>query len=129
MAKSQQPTEPPYRVPVFVLTHHPRAPLAMKGGTVFHFVTDGIASALAQARAAAGDKDIRIGGGTATVRQFLQADLIDELHLAQSPVFLGQGENLFSGLDWAKLGYKIERVNGENAVHWVLGRETRSPMD
>lgn len=114
--------EPPYHVPVFVLTHHPRKPLEMKGGTVFHFVTDGIESALAQARKAAGGKDIRIGGGTATIRQYLQAGLIDELHLAQSPVFLGQGENLFSGLDWAKLGYSVERINGENATHFLLKR-------
>ncbi|MBL7850294.1 MAG: dihydrofolate reductase family protein, partial [Cyclobacteriaceae bacterium] len=114
--------EPPYHVPVFVLTHHPRKPLEMKGGTVFYFVTDGIESALAQAQKAAGGKDIRIGGGTATIRQYLQAGLIDELHLAQSPVLLGQGENLFSGLDCAKLGYSVERINGENATHFLLKR-------
>lgn len=112
--------EPPYHVPVFVLTHYPRKSLEMKGGTVFHFVTGGISEALDKARKAAGGKDIRLGGGVATVRQFLVAGYIDELHLAQSPVFLGQGENLFAGLDWAKLGYSIERISGENATHLVM---------
>ena len=90
---------PPYRVPVFVLTRHPREPLEMAGGTTFHFITDGIESALAQAKAAAGGKDIRLGGGVSSVRQYLQAGLIDEMHLAQAPVLLGRGENLFEGLD------------------------------
>ncbi|MBS1544694.1 MAG: dihydrofolate reductase [Bacteroidetes bacterium] len=111
---------PPYHVPVFVLTHYPRKSFEMKGGTVFHFVTGGIKSALDEAKKAAGGKDIRIGGGTSTVRQFLQAGYIDELHLALSPVLLGKGENLFAGLDWSSMGFSIERVNGEMATHYVL---------
>jgi dihydrofolate reductase len=114
---------PPYHVPVFVLTHHPRPPLEMEGGTVFHFVTDGIESALTQARAAARDQDIRIGGGAATVRQYLRAGLIDELHIAISPILLGRGEPLFEGIDLAALGYKVrEHVATEAAMHLVLGR-------
>src|SRR5690606_16618796 len=101
---------PPYHVPVFVLTNHPREPLVMKGGTVFHFVTDGIESALEQAKKAANGKDIRIGGGASTVRQFLTAGHIDEFHLAFSPVILGSGENLFHGIDLVALGYKSETV-------------------
>ncbi|HEX7917567.1 dihydrofolate reductase family protein [Rudaea sp.] len=113
--------EPPYHVPVFVLTHHARAPLAMKGGTVFHFVTDGIESALAQARAAAGDRDIRIGGGVATVREYLRTRQIDDLHLAVRPFLLGRGENLFAGLDLDALGYECEKsVAGERATHMYL---------
>ena len=115
--------EPPYHVPTFVLTHYPHAPIQMKGGTEFRFVTDGIHSALAQARAAAGDRDIRIGGGAATVRQFLQAGLIDELHLAVSPVLLGKGESLFQGLDLRALGYECTKhVAGERAMHVFIGR-------
>lgn len=114
---------PPYHVPVFVLTNHPREPLVMKGGTVFHFVTDGFESALEQAKKAANGKDIRIGGGASTVRQFLTAGHIDELHLAFSPVFLGSGENLFHGIDLVALGYKSETVQGERATH-VLLRKT-----
>lgn len=117
--------EPPYHVPVFVLTHHARAPLVMKGGTTFHFVTDGIESALAQARAAAGDQDVRIGGGMATIRQHLQARLIDELHLAMAPVLLGQGEPLLAGLDMAALGYRCEQVvAGEGATHILIQRSS-----
>jgi dihydrofolate reductase len=113
--------EPPYHVPVFVLTHHARAPIPMKGGTEFHFVTDGIESALRQAKAAAGDKDVRLGGGVSTVRQFLRARLIDELHLAVRPVLLGEGENLFAGLDWRALGYAcVETIAGERATHMIL---------
>ena len=113
--------EPPYHVPVFVLTHHGRASITMKGGTVFHFVTDGIESALRQAKAAAGDKDVRLGGGVSTVRQFLRAGLIDELHLAVRPVLLGEGENLFAGLDWHALGYTcVESIAGERAMHVIL---------
>jgi len=113
--------EPPYHVPVFVLTHHARAPLAMKGGTVFHFVTDGIESALAQARAVAGNRDIRLGGGVATVREYLRAGLIDDLHLAVRPLLLGRGENLFAGLDLNALGYDCEKsVAGERATHTYL---------
>jgi len=115
--------EPPYHVPVFVLTHHPRAPLAMTGGTTFHFVTDGIHAALAQARAAAGDRDVRLGGGVATVRQYLEAGLVDELHLALWPVLLGTGEPLFAGLDLHALGYACEQaVPGERATHLFLRR-------
>lgn len=115
--------EPPYHVPVFVLTHHTRAPLVMKGGTTFHFVTDGIEAALAQARAAAGDQDVRIGGGMATIRQYLQLKAIDELHLAMAPVLLGQGEPLLAGLDLPALGYRCEQVvPGEGATHIVLRR-------
>src|SRR6187397_1492998 len=91
--------EPPYHCPVFVLTHHPRPSLEMDGGTVFHFVTDGIEAALDQARAVAQGKDVRIGGGAATIRQYLRAGLLDEIHLAISPVLLGQGESLFEGID------------------------------
>lgn len=114
---------PPYHVPVFVLTHHAREPLHMKGGTVFHFITDGIHAALDKARAAANGKDIRIGGGAATIRQYLEAGLIDELHLAVSPVFLGSGENLFAGIDLPKLGFRqTETVSGNGATHVVLRR-------
>jgi dihydrofolate reductase len=115
--------EPPYRVPVFVLTHHARAPLAMAGGTTFYFVTDGIESALAQAREAANGRDIRLGGGVATVREYLRARLIDELHLAMRPVLLGGGEALFSGLDWRALGYECTKsVAGERATHVFMSR-------
>jgi dihydrofolate reductase len=116
--------EPPYHVPVYVLTHHPRAPLVMQGGTTFHFVTDGIESAYAQAMAAAGDKDVRLGGGVATVREYLQAGLVDELHLAISPVLLGAGESLFAGLDLADLGYRcVEHVPTAAATHVVLRKD------
>lgn len=112
---------PPYHVPVFVLTHYPRAPLTMNGGTTFHFVTDGIDSALAQARQAADGKDVRIGGGVSTVRQYLLAGHIDELHLAQSPVLLGQGENLFHGIDMPSLGFATpQAIQGEQATHLTI---------
>jgi dihydrofolate reductase len=115
--------EPPYHVPTFVLTHHARPPLPMKGGTEFRFVTDGIHSALDQARAAAGDRNVRIGGGVSTVRQFLQARLLDELHLAVRPIILGRGENLFAGLDLRALGYSVARhVHGERATHVFIER-------
>jgi dihydrofolate reductase len=115
--------EPPYHVPVFVLTHHARAPLVMAGGTVFHFVTGGIHAALEQARAAAGARDIRLGGGVATVRQFLKEGLIDELHLALRPVLLGRGEALFAGIDAQALGYECARyLQGERASHVFLRR-------
>jgi dihydrofolate reductase len=119
--------EPPYHVPVFVLTHYPRAPLAMQGGTEFRFVTDGIESALAQAKAAAGEKDVRIGGGPATIRQYLRAGLIDELHLVLAPVLLGSGEPLLHGIDLRALGYEYaEHTPGSRAVaHLILRkRET-----
>jgi dihydrofolate reductase len=113
--------EPPYHTPVYVLTHHARKPLKMKGGTEFFFVTDGFESALKQAKAAAGSKDVRIGGGTATVRQYLKAKLIDELHLAIRPVLLGAGENLFAGLDLRALGYEVaEHIPGERAMHVIV---------
>jgi dihydrofolate reductase len=113
--------EPPYHVPVFVLTHHARKPLAMKGDTEFHFVTDGIHSALEQAKAAAGSRDVRLGGGVATIRQYLQAGLIDDLHLVMSPVLLGRGESLLQGLDMDALGYAGEKtVAGERGTHVFL---------
>lgn len=116
-------TDPPYHVPVFVLTHHPRRSLEMEGGTVFHFVTDGYESALKQARAAARDRDVRIGGGVATIRQYLAAGLIDEMHIAVSPVLLGRGEHLFGGIDLPKLGYRVtEQVATDAAMHVVLSR-------
>jgi dihydrofolate reductase len=112
---------PVYHKPVFVLTNHPRAPLVMEGGTTFHFVTDGIHAALKRAREAASGLDVRIGGGPATIRQYLQAGLVDELHLAISPVFLGDGESLFAGLDLAKQGYQCtEHVSSPAATHVVL---------
>jgi dihydrofolate reductase len=112
--------EPPYHVPVFVLTHYPRAPIAMKGGTEFRFVTEGIESALAQAKAAAGGKDVRLGGGVATIRQYLQARLLDELQLSLSPVVLGQGEHLLGGLDLKALGYACTKhVPGQRAAAHV----------
>jgi dihydrofolate reductase len=115
--------EPPYHVPVFVLTHHARRSITMKGGTVFHFVTDGIHAALDRAREAAGDKDVRIGGGVATIRQYLQAKLIDEMHLAISPMLLGAGEPLLAGLDLPKLGYTVsQHVTTPAAMHVVIGR-------
>jgi len=116
--------EPPYHVPVFVLTHHARPPLEMKGGTTFYFVTDGIESAYAQAREAANGKGMRLGGGVATVRQYLQAGLVDEMHLAISPILLGSGENLFAGLDLNKLGFRCtEHVPTASATHVVLRKD------
>ena len=113
--------EPPYHTPVFVLTHHARAPLEMAGGTTFHFVTEGIHAALEQARAAAAGRDVRVGGGVATIRQYLHASLIDELHLVVSPVLLGRGEHLLDGLDLPALGYECAKhVAGERAFHVFL---------
>lgn len=117
--------EPPYRVPVFVLTHYARAPLAMKGGTEFRFVTGGIRDALAQAEAAAGGRDVRLGGGVATVREYLRAGLVDDLHLAVAPVLLGSGEHLMHGLDLRALGYESANVvAGERATHVFLRKRT-----
>ncbi|HWG76219.1 MAG TPA: dihydrofolate reductase family protein [Steroidobacteraceae bacterium] len=116
--------EPPYHTPVFVLTHHARAALHMAGGTVFHFVTDGIHAALQRAREAAGARDVRVGGGVATVRQYLRERLIDELHLAVRPVLLGRGEPLFADLDLRALGYHcVESIAGERATHVRLRRD------
>ena len=114
---------PPYHAPTFILTHHARAPIVMEGGTTFHFVTDGIEAALAEAKAAAGDLDVKIGGGVATVRQYLLAGAIEEMHLALSPVVLGRGESLFAGVDLPGLGYRVtEVVPTELATHLVLTR-------
>src|SRR4029079_10587492 len=116
--------EPPYHVPTFVLTHHPRAPIPMKGGTTFRFVTGGIHEALAQAKEAAAGRDVRLGGGVATVRQYLTARLVDELHLAVRPVLLGSGESLFAGLDVRELGYACTRhLAGERAMHVFLEKQ------
>ena len=115
--------DPPYHCPVFVLTHHARAPLVMAGGTTFHFVTGGLDEAVARAREAAGDKDIRIGGGASTVRQALRARLVDEMHLAVAHVLLGRGEHLFDGIDLPALGYTVaETVASEAATHVVIRR-------
>jgi len=112
---------PPYHTPVLVLTHHPRAPIEMAGGTVFHFVTEGIDEALRRASAAAQGRDIRIGGGVATIQQYLRAGLIDELHIAVSPVLLGSGELLFAGVDLLRMGYRCsEYVPTQKAAHFVL---------
>jgi len=114
---------PPYHVPVFVLTHHARPSLEMEGGTTFHFITGGIEEALERARAAAGARDIRIGGGAATIRQYLRAGLIDEMHLAISPVLLGSGEHLLQGLDLRALGYQVTtQVATEKATHVFIQR-------
>jgi len=114
---------PPYHAPTFVLTHHPRDPIVMEGGTTFIFVTEGIEAALEQARAAAGDLDVKIGGGVETVRQYLRAGLIDELHFALSPVVLGQGEAMFTGIDLPALGFRVtEHQATEHASHIVLAR-------
>jgi dihydrofolate reductase len=113
--------EPPYHTPVFVLTHYPRAPLEMAGGTVFHFVTEGISAALERAKAAAAGRDVRLGGGVATIRQYLRAGLIDELHLVIRPALLGSGENLFRDMDLRALGYDcVNHTAGERATHVFL---------
>jgi dihydrofolate reductase len=113
--------EPPYHTPVFVLTHHPRPPLPMAGGTEFRFVTEGIHAALEQARAVAGARDVRLGGGVSTIRQYLRAGLVDELHLAVRPVLLGAGEPLLDGIDMRSLGYECTKcVAGERASHVFL---------
>jgi dihydrofolate reductase len=119
---------PPYHAPTYILTHHPRDPIVMEGGTTFHFVTDGIHAALDLARAAAGDKDVKIGGGVATVRQYLEAGLVDEAHFALSPVLLGQGEAMFAGLDLPALGYHVAQTTPSDlATHVVLARITHDP--
>ena len=115
--------EPPYHVPVFVLTHHPRRPIRMAGGTEFRFVTEGIHAALEQAAAAAGGLDVRLGGGVATIRQYLRAGLVDRIHLAMRPVLLGSGEHLLEGIDLKALGYQCTKsLAGERATHVFLAR-------
>ncbi len=112
---------PPFHTPVFVLTHHPRASIEMAGGTTFHFVTDGIHAALERAVAAANGRDVRLGGGVATIRQYLRAGLIDEMHLAMSPVLRGSGESLLEGIDAPNLGYQCtEHVSTPNVTHFVI---------
>jgi dihydrofolate reductase len=114
---------PPYHVPVFILTHHARAPIEMEGHTTFHFVTGGAREALERAREAAGGKDVRVGGGPNTIQQYLREGLIDELHIAIAPVLLGSGERLFEGVDLRARGYEcVEFVASEKATHVVLRR-------
>ncbi|MBI3886505.1 MAG: dihydrofolate reductase family protein [Opitutae bacterium] len=114
---------PPYHVPVFVLTHHAREPITMAGGTTFHFVTGGAHEALRLATAAAGGRDVRLGGGIATVHEYLRAGLVDEMHFVISPALLGSGERLFAGLDMAQLGYTVLRhVTSPNVTHVVLAK-------
>lgn len=120
--------DPPYHCSVFVLTHHPRDPLVMEGGTTFYFVTKGIEDALHQAIQAAAGKDVRVGGGASTIRQYLRASLIDELHLAFAPVFLGKGEPLFEGLDMDALGYKVKsHTASDAALHVNIVRKNLEP--
>jgi dihydrofolate reductase len=116
--------EPPYHVPVFVLTHHERASINMKGDTIFHFVTGGIDTAIQMARTAAGGKDVRVGGGVSTIRQFLKAGYIDEIQISCPPVFLGSGEHLFAGIDMPALGFnKIDKITGEGATHLIITKQ------
>ena len=116
---------PPYHTPVFVLTHHPRAPIPMEGGTTFHFVTDGVDAALTRAVEAAGGRDVRIGGGVGTIRQYLTAGLIDEVHLAIAPILLGSGEHLLAGINAPELGYQVaEHVPTAGATHVVLTKRS-----
>lgn len=118
--------EPPYHVPVFVLTHHKREPLVMQGGTTFYFVTDGIESAMKQAKEAAKGKDIRIGGGVQVIRQYLNAGMIDELHLVYSPIYLGSGENLLAEIDMPALGFSVtEKAETPDATHIILSKRTQ----
>ena len=117
--------DPPYHAPVFVLTHHPRAPIPMEGGTTFHFVTDGARAALQRAVEAAGGRDVRVVGGVGTIRQYLTAGLIDEMHLAISPRLLGSGEHLLAGIDTSKLGYQVaEHIPTAGATHVVLTKRS-----
>jgi dihydrofolate reductase len=116
---------PPYHTPVFVLTHHPREPIIMEGGTTFYFVTDGIYSALERAKEAANGLDVRVGGGVETIKQYLRAGLIDEMHIAISAVLLGSGEHLFSGIDLPSLGYYCaEHTSSPNATHLIIKKKT-----
>ena len=114
---------PPYHAPTFILTHHPRDPIVMAGGTTFHFITGGITQALEQARAAAGGRDIKISGGVSTVRQFIQAGLVDEMHFAIAPVLLGRGEAVFAGIDLPALGFRVaSHQSTEFATHITLAK-------
>jgi dihydrofolate reductase len=116
--------EPPYHVPVFVLTHHPRKPLEMEGGTTFYFVTEGIEEAAKRAAAAAGGKDVRIGGGTSTIQQYLRAGVIAEMHLVVSPVLVGAGEKFFGDLDLVRMGFRVTRhATSERVMHVVMERK------
>ena len=118
---------PPYHTPVFVLTHHARAPITMEGGTTFHFVTEGIHAALERAMKAASGKDVRLGGGVATIREYLREALVDEIHMAIAPVLLGSGEHLLGGIDLVKLGYDCtEHVASKRATHVVLTKRGRA---
>jgi dihydrofolate reductase len=120
--------EPPYHTPVFVLTHHPRPPLQMAGGTEFCFVTGGIHVALQQAKEAAGDRDVRLGGGPSAIRQYLSAELVDDLHLAIAPVLLGSGEHLLGGMNLRELGYECSgQIAGARATHVLLRKRTGQP--
>jgi dihydrofolate reductase len=120
---------PPYHAPTFILTHYAREPIVMEGGTTFHFVTEGIEAALERAKAAAGEQDVKIGGGVSTVRQYLRAGLVDELHFAVTPVVLGRGEPMFEGIDLPGLGFRVtEHIATELATHIVLGREEKSDI-
>ena len=115
---------PPYHTPVFVLTHHARSPLIMEGGTTFHFITDGLESALTKAKDAANGKDVRIGGGVSVIRQYLSAGHIDEMHLAVSPVLMGEGEHLFSGINLPQLGFiTVKTIAGDHATHVVIRKK------
>jgi dihydrofolate reductase len=118
--------DPPYHTPVFVLTHHERPPIEMEGDTTFHFVTGGIQAALERAKKAAGGKDVRLGGGVSTIRQYLQARLVDELQITVSPVLLGSGEHLLGGMDLQALGYECtEFVGSKSAAHYVLKKSAK----
>lgn len=118
---------PPYHCPVYILTNYDRESIEMEGGTIFHFVTDGIESALEKAKKSAGSKDVRIGGGVNTIRQYLENKLIDELHIVVSPVFLGSGESLFQNIDLKKLGYQIiKSTNSESATHLKILKSNNS---
>ena len=116
---------PPYHTPVFVLSNHPRKSIIMDGGTTFHFVTDGIDAALKHATKAANGQDVRLGGGVATIRQYLRAGLVDDMHLAISPILLGSGEHLFAGIDVPKLGYRCtQNISSPGATHVVISKST-----
>src|ERR1700722_627312 len=121
--------DPPFHTPVFVLTNHPRPPITMKGGTTFHFIADGIHAALERSTAVANGQDVRLGGGVATIRHYLRAGLVDEMHLAIVPILMGSGESLFPGLDAGSLGFQCtEHASTPNATHIVLTRSRKPPL-